>query len=367
MSTSTATTTIVTQPTPEATAAEEFAERLLGAFNDASLVLLLSVGHQVGLFETLASLPPSTSAEIAGAAGLQERYVREWLGGMTTSRVVEHDPDRRTYWLPAEHAASLTAAAGPANLAGMMQYLPLLASVEPDVVRCFAEGGGVGYESFPRLHAIMAEDSAATHDAGLISSVLPVVPGLTERLERGAHLADLGCGSGHAVNLLARAFPASRFVGHDFSEQAIAAARDEARRWGLENAEFVVSDVTRLDATAEFDVVTAFDAIHDQAHPATVLANIHSALKPGGTFLMVDIRASSDVQDNLEIPWGTFLYTVSLMHCMTVSLALGGDGLGTVWGEQTAVRMLGEAGFGHVEVHQFETDPFNNYYVAGKD
>ena len=119
-----------------------------------------------------------------------------------------------------------------------------------------------------------------------------------------------------------------------------------------------------LDRPDAFDVITAFDTIHDQAHPARVLATIARALRPSGTFLMVDIRAASAVEDNLELPWATFLYTVSAMHCMTVSLGLDGDGLGTVWGEQVATRMLHEAGFTDVAIHTVEGDTFNNYYVA---
>ena len=353
-----------TATTVEAGVAEEFADRMLAVFDDAALCLLLSIGHQTGLLDTLATLPPSTSAEIATAAGLQERYVREWLAGVTAGRVVEHDPARSTYWLPAEHAASLTTAAGPGNLARMMQLVPLLAEVETQVVHCFTEGGGVGYEDVPRFHELMNEDSVATHDAGLLDLVVPAVPGLHETLTAGATVADVGCGSGHAVNLLARAYPASRFVGYDFAPEAIAAARAEAASWGLANAAFEVRDVADRGAEGEYDVVTAFDAIPHQAHPAPVRANVAAALRPGGTFLMVDIKASSHVHENLGQPAATFLYTVSLMHCMTVSLAQGGDGLGTAWGRQVAERMLADAGFEHVEVREVETDPFNSYYVA---
>ena len=364
-------TTVSDSPEPispevDAKAAEEFALRLLGVFNDASIALLLSVGHQVGLLDRLAELPPSTCPEIASAAGLHERYVREWLNGMTVARIVEHDPANATYWLPIEHAASLTEAAGPQNLSRMMQLVPLLAGVEQAVVGCFRTGGGVGYDAYPRFHALMAADSAATHDAGLLDLVVPLVPGLADGLTKGSSLADVGCGSGHAINVLARAFPASHFVGYDFSDEAIEAARRESAAWGLSNTEFLRQDVTDLDSSGRYDFMTAFDAIHDQAHPAVVLANIARALKPGGTFLMVDIQASSHVHENLEVPWAAFLYTISLMHCMTVSLALDGDGLGTVWGHQTAVRMLKEAGFTDVKVNNVETDPFNSFYVARK-
>jgi 2-polyprenyl-3-methyl-5-hydroxy-6-metoxy-1,4-benzoquinol methylase len=344
--------------------AEEFAGRLVGILSDSALALMISIGHQVGLFDTLAQLPPATSQEIAEAAGLDERYVREWLGAMTTGRIMAYSPDEGTYALPAEHAAFLTSDAGPDNLSHVMQFIPLLAGVEQEVVECFRQGGGVPYSSYERFHTLMAEDSATVHDASLIDGILPLVPEALDRLATGIDVADVGCGQGHAVNLMAQAFPASRFTGFDFSEAAIAAARGEAAALGLDNARFEARDVSKLDAPGRFDLVTAFDAIHDQAHPGRVLANIATSLRPGGTFLMCDIKASSAIEDNIEVPWAPYLYTASTLHCMTVSLALDGDGLGTMWGTQTALRMLGEAGFDRVDVKEIETDPFNCYYVA---
>lgn len=346
-------------------AAQEFAGRVLTVFDDACISLLISVGHQAGLFDTLAGMPAATSEEVARAAGLDERYVREWLDGMTTARVLRHDPDGRTYRLPAEHAAVLTRAAGPENLAPLTQFVPLLGAVEPEILGCFRSGGGLPYSAYPRFHRLMAENSAQAGDAGLVDLVVPLVPGLPERLHTGIDVLDVGCGRGHAVNLLGQAFPASRFTGYDFSEEAIAWARDEAAELGLANVRFAVLDVATMDHDARFDLVTAFDAIHDQAEPAAVLSATRRALRPGGSFLMVDIKASSDVLDNVDVPWGTFLYTVSLMHCMPVSLGLGGAGLGTAWGRQLATAMLSEAGFADVAVHEIETDPINSYYVAG--
>lgn len=346
--------------------AEQFSDRMVGVLNDAAIALMTSIGHQVGLFDAMATLRPSTSADIASAAGAQERYVREWLGAMTTGRIVEHDPAAGTYWLPAEHAACLTRAAGPDNLAHMMQFVPLLASVEQQVIECFDKGGGVPYRAYPRFHRVMAEDSATVHDAVLVEGILPLVPGLTQRLREGIQVADVGCGQGHAVNLMARAFPQSRFTGYDFADEAIAAARSEAGSAGLTNATFEIRDVTELDVTEAYDLVTAFDAIYDQAHPARVLAGIASALRDDGVFLMVDVKASSHPHENMDLPWAALLYTLSTMHCMTVSLALDGTGLGTVWGKQTALDMLGEAGFSEIETKEIETDPFNNYYVALK-
>lgn len=345
---------------------EEFAERLMGVLNAGTLALMTSVGHRVGLFDTMASLAPATSLHIADAAGLDERYVREWLGAMTTGGIVDHDPEAMTFVLPAERAAWLTRAAGPDNLALQAQYVGLLAQVEDQIVDCFHRGGGVPYAEFPRFQALMAEDSGAVHDATLIDVTLPLVPGLVERLRRGIDVADIGCGSGHAINLMAESFPASRFVGFDLSDTGIAAATAEAERKGLTNSRFDKRDAATLDASEQFDFITTFDAVHDQARPDLVLRGIANSLRPGGVYLCADITASSTLADNVAHPLAPFLYTISCMHCMTVSLAAGGMGLGTMWGEQKARQMLADAGFTSVELKHVEGDILNNYYIATK-
>jgi SAM-dependent methyltransferase len=345
---------------------EEFAGRLVGTIDAASVALLLSIGHQTKLFDTLAELPPATSMHIADAAGLNERYVREWLGGVVAAQIVDYDPAAQTYSLPVRRAAVLTRAAGPDNLARVAQFIPLLAEVEQKVIGCFHNGGGLSYSEYPRFHTLMAEESGEVFDAALVDVILPMSEGLPERLRTGVDVADFGCGSGHAVNVMATAFPNSRFTGIDFSAEGLAVGSAEARRLGLTNASFQAVDVAGFDATDAFDVITAFDAIHDQAHPGQVLANIHRALRPGGTFLMVDIKASSRLEDNIGVPFTSYMYTVSTMHCMSVSLGLDGDGLGTCWGRELATSMLADAGFGDVQVHEIDSDPINFYYVARK-
>jgi SAM-dependent methyltransferase len=345
----------------------EFAERMVHMVNEAMLALMVSVGHRTGLFDVMAAMPAATSAEIAARAELDERYVREWLAAMTTGRIVDHDGATGSFSLPAGHAASLTRAAGPDNLAISTQYVGLLGMVEDQVVDCFRHGGGVPYSSFPKFQALMAEDSGTVHDASLIGVTLPLVPGLTDRLELGIDVADVGCGSGHAINLMAEAFPRSRFVGFDFSDTGLAAAREEAERKGLANVRFEQRDAADLGETARFDFITTFDAVHDQARPDLVLAGIADAVRPGGTYLCVDVRASSTLSENLDHPLGPFCYTISCMHCMTVSLADGGMGLGTMWGEQKALQMLGEAGFTSVDAVHVDGDIVNTYFIATKN
>jgi ubiquinone/menaquinone biosynthesis C-methylase UbiE len=353
----------------DAEKSEAFGGRLLNALNEAGFCLMASIGHRTGLFDRMQDQRPMTSGELAAQAGLDERYVREWLGAMVTAGVVIVDPQSVRYQLPPEHAAYLTRAAAANNLAVFAQYVPLLGSVEDDIVACFKNGGGVPYERFPRFHAVMAEDSGLSVVSSLESHILPLIPGLAEQLGRGARGLDVGCGSGRILNRLAELFPKSHFVGMDLSKDALGTARDLALAKGLKNVEFTAVDLSDFDGTAEpesFDFITTFDAVHDQAKPLNVLKGIYRALKRDGVYLMQDIKGSSHVYNNISHPIGTFLYTVSCMHCMTVSLAQGGEGLGAMWGEEKTREYLEKAGFRSVEKHELSHDIQNNWYVVRK-
>jgi 2-polyprenyl-3-methyl-5-hydroxy-6-metoxy-1,4-benzoquinol methylase len=346
--------------------AEAFSAKMIGILNDAGLALMISIGHRTKLFDTMSVMLPATSNEIAAKAGLNERYVREWLGAMVTGGIIEYDLANVTYFLPPEHAAFLTRAAVPNNLASPLQFFSVLGSVEDQIVHCFKHGGGVPYTQFNRFHEVMAEESEQTVVSALIDTIIPTVPGLVDRLRRGIDVLDVGCGSGLALILMARSFPNSHFIGYDFSSEAIERATAEAAKFGLSNIRFEKKDVTSLDNTDKFDLITAFDAIHDQAHPAEVLAGIANTLRDDGHFLMQDIAGSSYLQNNKERPMAPFLYTISCMHCMTVSLAENGDGLGTMWGEEKACEMLLNAGFKSVEVKTLPHDIMNFYYIVKK-
>lgn len=343
---------------------EKLAEKLLQAMNQAGLLMMVSLGHRAGLFDAMADLPPADSARIAQAAGLSERYVREWLGAMVTGGVVEYDPERQTYQLPAAHAAVLTRSAAPNNMASLAQWVAVLGAAEDRVLGAFRDGKGVPYCAYHRFHEVMAEESEQTTVSALEEHILPLVGGLKERLRAGIDVLDVGCGAGRALVEMARHYPASRFVGYDFSPEATASASERARAHGLTNVRFEARDAARMEDRGAFDLVTAFDAIHDQAAPDAVLRNVAAALRPGGVFLMQDIAASSRLEGNLAHPLGTFLYTISCMHCMSVSLANGGAGLGAVWGKELALRMLNEAGFTRVRVEQLPHDIINYYYIA---
>lgn len=354
------------KPAHDPAAAQAFGEKLAGVLNSAGLALMVSLGHRSGLFDAMAGQGALGAEQLAKRAKLNERYVREWLGAMVTGGIVRYLPHERTYELPAEHAACLTRAAAPNNMAATMQWIPVLGSVEDGVLEAFRFGGGVRYEAYARFHEVMAEESAQTTVAGLHEHILPLVDGLKARLDSGIEVLDIGCGAGRALNALAAAYPNSRFTGYDFSEEGIARARATAADAKLENVRFEVRDAARLGECERYDLITAFDAVHDQADPVGVLDGIAAALKPSGVFLMQDIHSSSHLHKNQAHPLGPFLYTISCMHCMTVSLAQGGAGLGTCWGVELAQEMLAGAGFARVSVHTLPHDALNAYFVARK-
>ena len=342
-----------------------FGERVFGWYTGGFVTLMIDLGLRTGLFEA-ATRGPATSRELAARAGLEERYVREWLGAVATAGIFTYDPAAETFTLPGEHAVCLTGG-DERNLAPMSQITSHLATYVGRVANAFRHGGGVPYSEYrPEFTDVMDALSRPVFDGILIKNVLPLVAGLSRQLDAGTLVADVGCGTGHTTNLLAGAFPRSRFVGYDLAEDAIARAQAEAASEGLANATFEVLDVTRLPLDPPLGAAFAFDAIHDQADPAGVLARVFQALVPGGVFVMFDVRASSHLERNIENPMAPWLYAVSTLHCMPVSLAAGGAGLGTVWGEELALEMLADAGFVDLEVHEVPGDPLDSVYVARK-
>jgi len=341
--------------------AKAFTQLMVRHLEGAAVSIMIEVGRRVGLFEAMATMGAVTSVEIAEKTGLSERYVREWLAAMVCGGIIEYAAGEHTYRLPREHAAGLTGSSSR-NLTGMAEMFPLMNRVIPDVADAFRAGHGVPYSAYqPDFTGLMDRRSRPRYDELLFSAYLAKPEGLISRLEAGIRVADVGCGTGYCITLMARRFPKSTFIGYDISEEGIAEARAAAR--GLANASFVVQDVRSLETPVPFDLVTAFDAIHDQADPAEVIRRVRAALAPGGTFLMLDVWASSELADNVGVPMAPYLYTMSTMHCMSVSLAGGGPGLGTAWGHQVATGMLHEAGFTDVKLFE-RVDPANSLYVA---
>nr|VFK04254.1 MAG: Methyltransferase domain-containing protein [Candidatus Kentron sp. H]VFK04531.1 MAG: Methyltransferase domain-containing protein [Candidatus Kentron sp. H]VFK07805.1 MAG: Methyltransferase domain-containing protein [Candidatus Kentron sp. H] len=278
----------------------------------------------------MADLPPSTSEKIAQAAGLKAVF-REWLAAMVVGRIIDHDPTAGHYHLPSENAAALTRVAGADNMARLALVVPSLASVQEDIIAAFFQGGGVSYSSYPGFMKLWAEINTERFDASINPTNLStLMPNVMEKMHEGIEILEVGCGNGHALCLMAKAFPDSRFTGYDLLEDGIEVARDKKRALGLSNVDFHAGDVTTFDEPNRYGLITAFDVIHDMARPDAALRWIFDSLKEGGTFLMVNLAASSNLHENLDHPLGSWLYTTSCMHCMPVSLALDGAGLGAM-------------------------------------
>ena len=343
----------------------DFQSTLIDILNKSALSFMISIGHRTGLFDIMSGMGFSPYEEIAREAGLNERYLREWLGAMVTGGIIDYKSGK--YHLQHDHAGLLTRKSNADNLAVFMQYSSLLGSVEDDILQCFRSGGGVPYSKFKRFHEVMAEDSGQSVLSSLETHILPLVPGIRQKLESGISVLDVGCGAGRILNRLATHFPKSEFTGMDISEEAIRYAGEEAARQSLFNVKFVIKDLSDFHETApveQFDFITSFDAIHDQAKPLNVLKGIYRALKKDGIYLMQDISGTGNLEEDKKHLIGPFLYTVSCMHCMTVSLAQGGEGVGAMWGEEMINDYLRKAGFTSVIKNRLDHDIQNYWFVV---
>jgi 2-polyprenyl-3-methyl-5-hydroxy-6-metoxy-1,4-benzoquinol methylase len=346
----------------------DFSQYLIDIINAGSLSIMLSIGHRTRIFDTMTKIPsPSTVQEIASKSNLNERYVKEWLGAMVTGKIVDYDSSTNKFSLSKEKAQYLTRQKSLYNFAASMQWIPVLSQVEDEIVNCFNKGGGVPYSSYKRFHEVMAEESYQTVVVALVDHILPLVPNLTDKLKNGINVLDIGCGKGRAINVMANHFKNSNFYGYDLSQEAIDGAKTEAQNMGNSNAFFEVQDILDMNIHKKYDLITAFDAIHDQPDPYSVLRSIYNSLDNKGIFLMQDILASTPLKDNIGHPLGPFLYTISCLHCVSVSLSQNGAGLGAMWGKEKATKMLNDAGFTKVEVKKLPHDFQNYYYIAYKN
>ena len=346
--------------------AEDFQERAMDIINAGAHSVMISIGHKTGLFDVMAGMSASTSPAIATAAGLSERYVREWLAVMVTAAIVVYSPTRKTYELPAAHAASLTRNAELGNTAVNAQYISMMGATEDQTIRLLKTGGGTDYANYPCFHQVMAEDSEQSVVNAISDILTELIPGIDDQLRTGINVMDAGCGRGLALVALAEKYPASLFTGYDLCEDAIEEAARTAREKNLQNIRFLVKDLSDLREHARYDLITTFDAVHDQKDPQGLIARLHHALKASGVYLMQDIGGSAYLENNLEFPMASMLYAISCTHCTPVSIGQGGEGLGTMWGWETAQSMLADTGFASVEHRAFPHDPMNVWFVSRK-
>ncbi|MFJ6759426.1 MULTISPECIES: class I SAM-dependent methyltransferase [unclassified Streptomyces] len=346
---------------PDGSKLEAFMEKALGDLSGTMATALCVLGDRLGLFKDLAANGPSGSRDLADRLDLQERYVREWLRGLTAAGYLE-EPEPGTFRLPPEHAPALAEESGSMFLGGVYQMLPGLWQPYERLTEAFRTGGGVQQAEYPpSLWDGMSRFSGSWFESVMIDDWLSTFPHIVGKLERGSTVADVGCGAGRALIVLAKAFPRSRFVGFDSFPGQTERARANAERAGV--ADRVTFET--LDAgqglPGRYDLVTTFDVIHDAAQPQRLLAAIRAGVEDDGDYLMLEINSRDRPEDNVG-PVASLLYGFSMFYCMTTSLAGGGAAFGTCGLPEATVRTLcSEAGFSEVTRSPAE-DPFNVLY-----
>jgi SAM-dependent methyltransferase len=340
--------------------------RVVGDYLSTMAGALIYIGDCNGLFAAMAGAGPLTPEALAEKTGQSPRYLREWLGAMTCSGHVEYDPETGAYTLTPEAAALLADPDSPVFLAGNFQMLPTFYRNASKVAEAFRTGTGVpqteygeefwkGFERFTRAQFL-------NH---LIQEWIPALDGIEDRLRAGATVADVGCGNGQALIILARAYPRSQFVGYDNYPPAVENARASVAEAGLGDRIRVEPREVVEGIPERYDLICTFDVVHDMVDPVAALRSIRQALKPGGSLLWTEFNVSDNLAENLQHPvnLGKFAYSASTLYCMTTSLAAGGAGIGTCMGHHGAADLAREAGFAHFRRLPIE-DPFTQVYEA---
>jgi len=351
-----------TQPQIDEAKLETFMGKIIGDLGGTTATIMCMIGDRLGLFKDLVANGPATSAEMASRAGINERYAREWLGGMASAGYLEYDPASSRFTLPAEHAPALAQEAGPMFVGGVYQILVGMLGPFEDILRAFQQGGGVPQSAYDdNMWDGLERFTNSWFENLLLQQWIPAMPGVQSKLERGVSVADVGCGRGRALIKLAQAFPNSRFVGFDVFGPTIVKATSNAEASGVaDRVSFQQLDVSK-GLPEQYDVITTFDVVHDAVDPRGLLRGIRQSLKPDGSYVLLDINCSDKPEENAG-PLGSLFHGFSIFYCMTTSLAGGGEGLGTLGLPESKVQELcAEAGFSNVRKLPLE-NPFNNIY-----
>ena len=334
----------------------KFAGDLAAVAHAATVVL----GDKLGLYKALAAGGPATPDELATATGCDRRYLREWLLAQAASGYAEYDPSTGRFWLDAVQTACLADDTAPTFLAGGMAVVSSMHRDEDAVRHGFVTGEGVGWHQHHHdLFTGTERFFRPSYAANLTSSWIPAVDGLEAALQRGIHVADVGCGHGSSTILMAQAYPASTFVWFDFHPESIAAACNRATEAGVaDRVRFEVASAAEFPG-AGYGLVCVFDALHDVGDPTAAAAHIRASLAADGVFLLVEPNAHDRVEDNLNLV-GRIFYSASTFICTPASRSQGGADaacLGAQAGEATLRAVLGNAGFS--SIHRATETPFN--------
>jgi SAM-dependent methyltransferase len=338
-----------------------FLDRFVNYASGATTVALLAVADRSGLLTWLGEHERGTAKEIAAGAELDARYVREILSGLAAAGALDYEPATGVFTLPPEHALFLADETSPYFMGGWLDMIPSIISQIDGVAYATRVGGGVGFEEFGKgMIRGIDRGNAPSQKVFLTSRWLPAVPGLTERLEKGIQVADVGCGAGNVAILIGQAYPRCEVFGYDVSEPFLAIARSRAE--ALANVSFAEYSAEAIPLDPPYDLVTAFDVVHDLPDPLAGLERIRESLAEGGQFLLMEPNAGSRLEDNLH-DRGALLYGISTMHCMTQSLAREGAGLGAAWGREMAEDYARRAGFAKFEPLESISNKFSSFYV----
>ena len=325
----------------------------------AGVIGVMAVCDRVGLFSQMALSGPATADELASAAGLEPRYVEEALAALAAAEMAIYTEADGTFALSEAAAHCLTDSTSPYYLAGWPQVMVSMMSAAPDVATAMQEGGGVDVSVYG---GDLDRMNGPAVTALLTSRWLPVMDDVVRRLETGGRVADVGCGGGAAAVAIAKAFPTADVYGFDIDEESIGRARQLATSEGVQ-VTFSQVGAEEMPIEPPFDFILRFDVIHDMGDPLGGMRGIRAALADEGAFLMVEPNAGPALKDNLN-PLGSLFYSISLLHCLPVSLSNGSVGLGTAWGPVRAEELAAEAGFGSFERLPIE-NATNAFYRLG--
>jgi SAM-dependent methyltransferase len=344
-------------------AATRLAAQSSADFAGAMLNALLYIGDRLAIFDMLSDGVPRTAPRMADDTGLNERYLREWASTLVAAGYLNYDPGTQAYFMTPEQIAVLADRESPFYFGGGFLYAQACVRQLPALMDAFRQGGGVSFADFgPEMSEAIEKLFANGYREVVAKQWIPAVPGLAERLRTGARVAEVGCGGGYPLISVALAYPASLCSGYDLDPRSLARARTTAEARGVDNrVTFDLRAAEDLSDDEQFDLVMAFNCIHDMAQPVAALRGIRRALRSDGAFLWSEARASDRLEENVG-PMGRALYAASVMHCMTVSLAFGGMGLGAVVGEQAVRQLAREAGFASCEPLPVE-HPYHRVYV----
>jgi SAM-dependent methyltransferase len=336
----------------------QFVGQMLSDLGGAVSVALVRMGDALGLYKALRARGPMTVAELAATAGVNERYLREWASHQAASNYLTYDPATGKFALPEEQAMVFAVDDSPVNMIGAFDSMVAFLGNQEKVQHAFKHGGGVAWgDQTTCLFCAVARFFRPGYHNNLVANWLPALDGVAEKLQHGARVADVGCGHGWSTVLMARAFPNSQFVGYDFHPSSIGHARAHAAEHGVTaNASFAVATAKDFPGR-DYDLVTFFDCLHDMGDPAGAAAHVRQALKPDGSWMIVEPVAGDRLEDNLN-PVGRIYYGASTMVCVPTSLAQEvGTALGAQAGEARLREVITAGGFR--TVRRAAETPFN--------